>query len=190
MLYKCFVFAGLYCWSVLFALHQDATKARLHLVSFSGGELGDALTFIRENCHLSGKGEGRPQLYVTGVGCQINQNQIRKQLNVEYVIYMSSIRRPPFNYQGGFGIFELDKLFISPPVCNFYLFHTISQAKYVFHFLEKKSVYKGVSQARLIIDVGVNETSEARLNTFNRHLMMRNKARHTFLSASKYLFYN
>ena len=40
----------------------------------------------------------------------------------------------------------------------FYLFQTLPQAKYLFHFLIKKnSVYNVVSQPRLSIDVGVKD---------------------------------
>ena len=69
----------------------------------------------------------------------------------------------------------LNKLFISPPV---HLFHSRPQAKctsflIIYFFLSIKLELK----LGLIIDVGVKETSEARLQELKCHLMMRREAR-------------
>ena len=65
----------------------------------------------------------------------------------------------------------------------FYLFHTLPQAKYIFHFLKNLST-KLDPKVRLVFTWGltlVKETSEARLNKFKRHLMMPTEPRPIFL---------
>ena len=51
----------------------------------------------------------------------------------------------------GAGYFKLDKLFISSPVCNYFIYFTLyPQGNYLFHFFFEftVSVYKVCSQAR------------------------------------------
>ena len=80
--------------------------------------------------------------------------------------FMKVIRGPQFNYSGG-GRSFLPGQMIYFTSCLQYLFHTLPQAKYLFHFLVIYFfVYKVESQTRLGIDVG-----EARLYKLKCQLM-------------------
>ena len=87
------------------------------------------------------------------------------------------------------GVFELDKLFISPPACNIFIYFTrCLKEKDYFTFLKKKSVHKVASKTRLTIDVRAKERIEARLHKFKHHFLIPSKAKQIFLRVIQYLF--
>ena len=94
---------------------------------------------------------------------------------------------------GGGGFFELDKLFISLSVCNYffytqatYLFQFVCGDIYLFHLLIYFSVYKFWSQTKPSLNLEANDPSKARLYKCEGHLLMPDKRGPNFFRTIKW----